>query len=76
MARGPGVCDASLAQATGIHSVNNYVVSGEHCRSSAVTARAFGLLSGTTSSCGQGAMVVGVGGTHMLSCTVQLQVPV
>lgn len=36
--------DVSLAQATGIHSINSCVIFGEHCRGSTVAAE---LLSGS-----------------------------
>lgn len=51
-APGAGVCDTTLAEATGVHSTTKCVLLAEHCRGSAVAAGAVGVLSGISSSGG------------------------
>lgn len=41
--------DLSSTQATGVHSINNCVILGEHCGEFAVVARAAGVLVGPAS---------------------------
>ena len=43
-APGPGECGGPLAQAIGVHSINNYVILGR-CHGSIEAARAVGVLS-------------------------------
>lgn len=65
-----------LAQSTGIHSIDKYMIFGKHCRRSTVALRACGILSSTFSSSGQAAMVAGASGIYTLGCRDQLQVSV
>ena len=51
-ALGAQVCDITLAEATGVHSINKCVLLAEHYRRSAVATRSLGVLSGISSSAG------------------------
>ena len=44
-------CDFSPAQATEVHSINNFVVLGEHNRGTTVAARVIKLLSDISRTC-------------------------
>lgn len=48
----PGVYDVSLAQATGVHNIDNCVVLGEHRGESTVAIGVVGVLSSTPRAIG------------------------
>lgn len=72
VALGPEGCDASLARAARVHSIDNCVVLGRQCRWSAVSARAAGVLGSTCRPSswrpGQAVVVARAGGVRTLDC--------
>lgn len=64
-------CDVSSAQATEVHSIDNYVALMSKGRKS---ARVWGILSSTSISIGQSAMVEQAGDSdvHTIGCRHQL----
>lgn len=60
------MCVVTMAQAAGVHSIDNYVVFGEYCGESTMAIRLWRSL--------QALIVAGANCVHTLGCGSQLQV--